>query len=366
MKNSRANFKERRLAAWMAAGILGLISAGSTVLADETATGRQPRNPAVSEKAGSEKMAVEEAVAGDPDARVKMGELHHHPPVDLDARPIVARSRAAFVRPRRILVEPDGQVIVADWGAGTVVRISADDKTTILLSGLSEPAGLARDGMGNLYVSTHGNGVIHGGTILKLTPMGTQSVFANGLTGPTALAFDPSGNLCVASFDDDSVLRISTSGQMTVLATDIAAPSGLAFDTAGHLFVASSTDGTLYRISPMGEVVLHARGLQVPSDLAFDTEDHLIVANFAGTELVYVNNKGESAPFAVVPKGTIAHAFDSNGNLALLNWDYQMLMRVTMQLTVPCPHCGKPILLRLRPKQRAPEPAKAEKKNPVI
>lgn len=290
-------------------------------------------------------------------------EPHRHMPVDLDARPIVARSKIALVRPRRILVEPDGQLLIADWGAGTVVRVSADEKATILATNLNEPAGLARDASGNIYVSTHGGGMIHSGAIHKISAMGGQSVFVNGLTGPTALAFDPSGNLCVASFDDDSVLRISPMGQVTIVADDIPAPSALTFDAAGSMFVGSSTDGCIYRITSMGAVTLFARGLQVPSDLAVDPEGHLIASNFSGTELSYVDGKGQLAPFAVVPKGTIAHAFDAAGNLVLLNWDYQFLMKVTMQLSVPCPHCGKSIPLRLRPKARE---AKPEKKDPVI
>lgn len=290
-------------------------------------------------------------------------DLHRHEPIDLDARPIVSRSKASFARPRRVLVEPDGQLLVADWGAGTVLRIAADDKATVLASGLSEPAGLARDTAGNIYVSTHGGGMVHAGTIVRIAPSGAQTIYAAGLTGPTALAFDPSGHLCVANFHDDSIVRISPTGQLTVVLANIPAPSSLVFDATGNLYAASSTDGTVYRALPMGEVTVLARGLQVPSDLAIDPDGHLIAANFAGTELTYIDAKGQLTPFAVVPKGTIAHAFDAAGNLVLLNWDFQILMRVTMQLSVPCPHCGKTIPLRLRPRQRE---AKPEKKEPVI
>lgn len=296
-------------------------------------------------------------------------DVHRHEPIDLDTRPIIARSKATFVRPRRVLVEPDGQVLVADWGAGTVLRISTDDKTSIVANGLNEPAGLARDSQGNLYVSQHAGGMVHAGTILKIAPSGEQSIVAEGLTGPTAIAFDPTGYLCVAHFHNDEVLRVSPSGQATVLVADVPAPSALVFDAAGTLYVASSTEGVVYRLpsmSGMGGLTVFARGLQVPSDLAIDPEGHLIAANFAGTELSYLDPKGQSTLFAVVPKGTIAQAFDPSGNLVLVNWDFQLLMRVTMQLSVPCPHCGKPIPLRLRPRQNDAKPTKPEKKSPVI
>jgi hypothetical protein len=65
-----------------------------------------------------------------------------------------------------------------------------------------------------------------------------------------------------------------------------------------------------------------------------------------------------------VPKGTIAHAFDAAGNLLMVNWDLQFLMRVTNSFEVPCPHCGKPIPIRLRPKERGKTGPRAAK--PII
>src|SRR5690606_34080636 len=103
----------------------------SALFADEMATGQKAANTA-----SSRPVHPDDPPSGNRENHLRLGEPHRHTPIDLDARPIVARSRATFVRPRRVLVEPDGQVIVADWGAGTVVRISPDDKTTILLSGL--------------------------------------------------------------------------------------------------------------------------------------------------------------------------------------------------------------------------------------
>ena len=47
--------------------------------------------------------------------------------------------------------------------------------------------------------------------------------------------------------------------------------------------------------------------------------------------------------------------FDLAGNLVFVNWDYQTLMKVTTNLSIPCPHCEKAIPLRLRPRQK-PKP----------
>ena len=293
----------------------------------------------------------------EPAAAAEAG-VHRHEPVDIDARPIVARSKITLVRPRRLLLDPEGNLFIADWAAGTVLKVTPDEKVSVFAEDLHEPAGLARDAVGNLYVAVHAEGMTKSGGILRIAPTGEPSWFVEGLTGPTALAFDSQGTLFVASFEDNSIQRVAPTGEVSTFLDDIPTPSALAFDAAGQLFVASSTEGTVYRIGPMGDVQIVTRSMLVPSDLAFDNEGHLIVANYGGTELSYVDEKGLSRPYAVVPKGTIAHLFDAEGNLLLVNWDFQFLMKVTNSLSVPCPHCGKPIPVRLRPKTRNEKPVK--------
>lgn len=277
---------------------------------------------------------------------------HRHEPVDIDARPIVARSKIDLVRPRRLLLDPERNLFIADWAAGTVLKVTPDEKVSVFADDLHEPAGLARDAVGNLYVAVHAEGMTKSGGVLRIAPTGEPSWFVEGLTGPTALAFDSQGNLFVANFEDSTIVRVAPTGEVSTFIDEIPTPSALAFDSSGNLFVASSTEGTVYRVGPMGDFQVVTRSMLVPSDIAFDNEGHLIVANYGGTELSYVDEKGNSRPYAVVPKGTIAHLFDPAGNLLLVNWDFQFLMKVTNSLSVPCPHCGKPIPVRLRPKPR--------------
>jgi sugar lactone lactonase YvrE len=290
---------------------------------------------------------------------------HGHEPVDVAARPMVTRFALALIRPRRLLVEED-RVIVADWGAGTVVEVDPEGRASILATGLNEPAGLARDALGTLYVSTHGEGIGGEGAIIRLVPGSMPLPLVEGLTGPTDIAFGPDGYLYVAAFHENTVLRVAPEGGMVMAAASVPSPAALAFDPDGLLYVASSTDGAVFRVLPMGDIELVTRDLHMPSDLAFDPEGHLIVANYGTRELSYVDPRGRTRPFAVVPEGTIALDFDAEGNLLFVNWDGQYLMKVTTNLAVPCPHCGRPIPVRLRepPLHNAPEASDSSK--PVI
>lgn len=307
---------------------------------------------------------------GMPPVLTSLGALlgdHPHEPIDLDARPIVSRYNATLLRPRRILLDPAGQLYVADWEAGAVLRIGTNGKTTLVADGLDEPAGLARDLSGNLYVAAHAGGMAGAGRVIRITPAGEQTVYAAGLTGPTALAFDPMGQLYVANFHENSIVRVDPNGNALTVAQGIPTPAALVFDGTGALYAVSSTDGTLLRINSMGEPTVVCRGLSTPSDLAIDPEGHLIVANYGGTELLYVSAKGEARTFAVVPKGTIGLEFDPAGNLLLVNWDLQCVMKVTTQLAVPCPHCGRDIPVRLRAKEPPPDRRQPPSPNgPVI
>lgn len=289
---------------------------------------------------------------------------HAHKPIQIEARPIVARIRVPLARPRRVLLDSQQNIIVADWGAGSVLRINPAGDSQVLASDLPEPAGLAIDSSDTIFVCTHAGGLPGEGQIFKLSPGGMPMVFAEGLTGPTDLAFDNEGQLYVAEFQADRVSRVSTMGEVQTFLDDIASPAGLVFDSLGYLYCASSTDGVIYKTGPMGELVPLVDGLSVPSDLAFDADGHLIVANYGGVELLYVTNKGESRSYATVPKGTIGLCFDNIGNLLFVNWDYQTLMRVTTHLSVPCPHCGKSIPVRLR--SGRPRPVATPPLTPII
>jgi hypothetical protein len=85
--------------------------------------------------------------------------------------------------------------------------------------------------------------------------------FATGLSEPAGMAFDASGNLFVAEFAGNAITKIAPDGTKTNFVTTLSFPAGLAFDTAGNLFVANSGAGAIAghkacdntaRLVPMG------------------------------------------------------------------------------------------------------------------
>jgi DNA-directed RNA polymerase subunit RPC12/RpoP len=116
----------------------------------------------------------------------------------------------------------------------------------------------------------------------------------------------------------------------------------------------------------MEEVTPIARGLNAPTDLVLHPDGHVIAVDFGRGRLVHVTDKGTLKLFAIVPKGTIAAEFDRLGNLVVANWDKTALLKITTKLSVKCPHCGRPIPVKLRTRPPQPVPSSEPKPMPPV
>jgi streptogramin lyase len=156
--------------------------------------------------------------------------------------------------------------------AGTVTTY-----TTAGMPTLNNPAGLAFDGSGNLYVADNGDGNIYkfpaGG--------GDGQLFATLPGGAVGLVFDGT-NFYAASTGIGVISKITLGGTVsTFLSGTIATPAGLVLDGAGNVFVSDQGQNIIYRVTPAAEVSVYYSGglLNAPVGLAFDGASNLYVAN---------------------------------------------------------------------------------------
>ena len=159
--------------------------------------------------------------------------------------------------------------------AGTGVRGYADGPASS--AQFDFPNDLVVDAAGNVYVSEFNN---H--TIRRITPDGLVSTFvgngvrgftdglgtAAGLNEPAGLALDSTGNIFVTEWGSHRIRKVTPAGEVTTLAGNVFPgwldargsgakfyePDGIAVDASGTLFVTEHGNHTVRRIEPDGTV----------------------------------------------------------------------------------------------------------------
>ena len=185
----------------------------------------------------------------------------------------------------------------ADEDSGNIYEFTPGGAQSTFASGLNEPAGLAFNSAGDLFVACVGGGVDKG-YITEITPGGVQSTFASGLDEPWGLAFNSAGDLFVAceggsglggggvGLKTGNIYEFTPGGVKSTFASALSYPAGLAFNGAGDLFVGNLTNviedkGYITEITPGGVQSTFASGLVYPEGLAFNSFGDLFVANYS-------------------------------------------------------------------------------------
>jgi len=235
------------------------------------------------------------------------------------------------------------------------------------------PQGLVADGAGNIYVADFGNNVIRkitaGGVVSTFAGSGTAGFVnatgtASQFNNPAGLAIDASGNIYVADRGNNAIRKITSAGVVTTLAgvktagyvnaTGTAAafdtPNGVAVDAAGNVYVADQGNSAIRKITPAGVVTTIAGGptqttlLNFPSALALDSQGNIFIADeggriiecttanvlyiLAGTLNVsgFTNGDGATALFSN-PQGI---AVDASGNIYVADQDNNCIRKLTV------------------------------------
>lgn len=176
-----------------------------------------------------------------------------------------------------------------------------------------EPAGMAMDGSGNLFVSEMQTAKIH-----KISPSGVVTTFAGTgsllpLTGVgadgtgtgasfvyiTCMAFDPAGNIYVADgYSTARIRKISPSGVTTTLSSTFNRILGMVFDTSGNLFFTSG--GEIRKLTSGGVSTVIAGRSAVPGNV-----------DGTGSAAVFAKPSG----ITIDPAGNLYVADAGNGNI---------------------------------------------------
>jgi uncharacterized protein (TIGR03437 family) len=246
---------------------------------------------------------------------------------------------AGLSRPAALALDGEGRLYVADAGSGQIHRY---ERGTLRIFSLGSegkpfvrPSALAFDKAGNLFVADTGNNLIR-----KISTSGAVTTAVGGggnredthplrvkLADPAGIAFDSTGSLWLSEAGSGVVRKLSPSGELTNFKPDLKEPRGIRIDatgalficeTAGHRVVRMMPDGTWFPVAGTGDPGwsdVDGPALEspmiAPVDLWLDSEGRIIVAD-AGSgrirELVPVAGSAPRPAPITQSKITVVHA----------------------------------------------------------
>ena len=297
-------------------------------------------------------------------------------------------SQALFKYPYGVAVDGSGHVYVADSGNNTIrVVTTAGVVTTLAGAGgvpagsadgvgsaarFNNPAGVAVDASGNVFVADQGNS-----TIRKIAPGGTVTTFAGtaGATGsndgtgaaarfnaPEGVAVDSVGNVYVADTRNDTIRKITSGGLVTTLAgvagqtgsgdgaggsARFNGPCAVAVDGSGNVYIADFFNATIRKINTSNTVSTlagtaqklgftdatgFAASFNQPYALALDGSGNLFVADTYNRAVREISPGGSVTTLNgsqcrfYYPQGI---AVDGSGNIYVADGDNQAIMSGT-------------------------------------
>jgi sugar lactone lactonase YvrE len=258
-------------------------------------------------------------------------------------------TEATFSYMMGVTVDEGGNVYVADSHNNLIRKISADGLVTTLAgnggvgfadgegakASFFNPAGVAVDKSGNVYVADTHNSLIRkissGGLVTTLagtSPNGAKdgSTAVVRLDNPAGIAVDTSGNVYVADWGKDLIRKISAGGKVTDLAgngnpgskdgtgssSSFYLPGGIAVDASGNVYVADTYNNMIRKISPGGVVTTlagkkakgsadgkgAAASFSHPAGIAVDKNGNLYVADVGNNKIRKISPDGVVTTFA--------------------------------------------------------------------
>jgi tripartite motif-containing protein 71 len=231
-----------------------------------------------------------------------------------------------FNQPGGMVVDPQRNVYVADYGNNRVQKLSPDGRTLAVWGSYGAksgqfdlPSGLALDSGGNVYVADFGNNRIQ-----KLSPSGKPLAVWGNVCGtrpgqfcqPSDVAVGHSGDIYVVDYGNDRIQTLSPAGRPLAAwpfppSSSFNFPWSIAVDARGDVYVTDSADNLIHKFSSGGKVLatwaVGARDTAT-TGITFDVGNNLVATN---DDRVYrMSSSGRSVAALPVAARPVPAQFD--------------------------------------------------------
>ncbi|MFZ0668066.1 MAG: putative Ig domain-containing protein, partial [Acidimicrobiales bacterium] len=156
--------------------------------------------------------------------------------------------------------------------------------------GLSDPAGLAVDKKGDLFIADTGNNQV----VEVPSGGGAQTTVGSGLDAPKSVAVDKHGDVFIADTGNNQVVEVpSGGGAQTTVGSGLDAPQGVAVDKKGDVFIADTGNNQVVEVPAGGGAqTTVGSGFKNPEGVAVDENGDVFVADTGNNQLVEVPGDG--------------------------------------------------------------------------
>ncbi len=248
--------------------------------------------------------------------------------------------------PADVAMDGSGNLYVIDSTLNEVLEFPGSGTTysgpVVIASGFSSPLGIAVDGAGDVYVADSGNSQIVKvpRTGMGTTGYGTPAAVLTGLNAPAGVAVDGAGNLYVADTNDGQILQLPWSGTgygaAIAVASGLSNPWGVAVDANGDVFFSDTLNGGRVAEVPWtGGSYGASTDLYTgssPNGLAVDDSGNLYITQSATSTVIELPWNGSSYGSAITTtasgSGVEGIAVDASGNLLLAETSLGAIARV--------------------------------------
>lgn len=188
-------------------------------------------------------------------------------------------------RPDDLAFDQDGNVLFSDFYNGTISRLNANGKVTVLLRSLAGPEGLVVLPNGRMIIAEQRTNRIlsfspgdPSPTVLRMLPgVPSSAPCKDGVDG---IAFDPTNNTIIVPDSPIGVVySLSLDGQdLTQIASGITRPVGATVDTQGNIYIADECGGKLYKLDTTGKLT-STGGFGMLDDVVLDQHGNVLVTD---------------------------------------------------------------------------------------
>jgi len=252
----------------------------------------------------------------------------------------------SFHLPWAVAADNHGNVIFADFYNGEVDKVDASGQLSVFVGSVPYPSGLSIDAAGNLYVVGYATsqifkldtkndfyafaGTYFGGFGSHYGGDGGDAMDAS-FSQPANLAADSNGNLYIADSGNQRVRKISSSGIVSTVAGNGTAgfsgdggpatqaqlnyPYGVAVDPSGNVYIADTSNGRIRMVDSSGTITTVAGsngflysgdgGLATnavfdsPFGITADSHGNLFVADQYDSVVRMLTPKGQAPLFSI-------------------------------------------------------------------